>query len=103
MWKTKDLNVAPLLQRLFDNAKNNFKPSKQAIRHDNVVKQFAVSLLILTGKSGYELLQSNLGNALPSYSTVQRMISQKERVVEGTFYFDELREHLKGVGSSILR
>ena len=92
--KPKDSNVAPLLQRLFDNAKNNFKPSKQAIRHDNVVKLFAVSLL-LTGTSGYELLQSNLGNALPFYSTVQRMISQKERVVEGTFYFDELREHLK--------
>ena len=52
-------------------------------------------MLILTGKSGYEFLQSNLGNALPSYPTVQRMLSKKERIVEGTFYFDEVRDHLQ--------
>ena len=54
-------SVAPLLQRLFDNAQNNTSKSKHANRHDRVVKQFAAALLILTGKSGYELLQSNLG------------------------------------------
>ena len=52
-------------------------------------------MLILTGKGGYELLQNNLGDALPAYSTLQRMMSVKERLVEGDFYFSELVDHLK--------
>ena len=93
--RATDANVAPLLKKLFDNAQNNSSASKKGYRHDTTIKLFAVSLLILTGKSGYEFLQSNLGSALPSYATVQRMLSQKERIVEGTFYFDEVREHLQ--------
>ena len=58
----KESSVTPLLQRLFENAQHNGSTkSKHANRHDMVVKQFAAALLILTGKSGYELLQANLG------------------------------------------
>ena len=64
-------------------------------RRDDVVKKFALSLLILTGKGGYELLQKNLGDALPAYSTLQRMMSVKERLAEGQFYFDQLVDQLK--------
>ena len=77
-------SVTPLLQRIYDNARNNTKLSKNGNRHDELVKKFSLSLMILTGKSGYDLLQKN---ALPSYSTMQRMISTKERMVEGKFYF----------------
>ena len=67
---------------------------KKSNRHDGTVKKFALALLILTGKAGYELLQKNLGDALPAYSTLQRMMGYKERMVEGTFYFSELVDHL---------
>lgn len=60
--KAKESSVAPLLQRLFDNARNNgCAGSKHANRHDLIIKQFAAALVILIGKSGYDLLQANLG------------------------------------------
>ena len=68
---------------------------KKSNRHDMTVKKFGLALLIMTGKAGYELLQRNLGDALPGYGTLQRMMSLKERLVEGHFYFDELLNHLR--------
>lgn len=56
--------VAPLLLKIYENAKNNAK--KVSNRHNQTVKKFALALLILTGKSGYELLQKNLTDALPA-------------------------------------
>ena len=35
-----------------------------------------------------------MGNALPSLSTVQRVISTKQRINEGEFQFDQLEQHL---------
>ena len=84
--------VAPLLLRIYENAKNNVH--KKSNRHDHTVKKFALTLLILTGKAGYELLQKNLKDALPAYSSLQRLMGTKERMVEGTFYFIELVDHL---------
>ena len=91
--KKDDDKVAPLLRRIYENAKKN--SDLKSNRHDDVVKKFALSLLILTGKSGYELLEKNLGDALPAYSTLQRMMAIKERMVEGKFYFEELLKHLR--------
>ena len=85
--------MAPLLQRIYENAKSN--ANKNSNRHDGVVKKFALALLILIGNAGHELLQTNLKDALPAYSTLQCMMSLKERPVEGRFYFDELFAHLR--------
>ena len=72
---------------------NTCKKSKQAYHHDVVLRKFAFSLYCLIGKYGYELLSNNLGNALPSLRTVQRIIS-KQRINEGEFQFDQLQQHL---------
>ena len=91
----KDASTATLLKRLYENSiKNSSKKTTQGNRHDDIVKQFASCLLCIVGKGGYELLQSNLGNALPHISTAQRLISSRRKVVEGEFYFAELKEHL---------
>ena len=74
---------------------NSSKLSPQGYRHDDTVKQFAASLLCLTGSGGYGMLQANLGNALPHITTAQKVISQQRKIVEGEFYFDELLSHLK--------
>ena len=59
--------VAPILKRLYENAAlYASKKTRNAIRHDLVVKKFACCLYCLVGKSGYELLVGNLGTALPS-------------------------------------
>ena len=83
------------MQKLYENAMaNTCKKCKQAYRHDVVLRKFASSLYCLIGKYGYELLSSNLGNALPSLRTVQRIISTKQRINEGEFPFDQLQQHL---------
>ena len=60
-----------------------------------MIKKFACSLFCLIGKAGYQLLQVNLGNALPSIVTVLRDLATKKKVKEGDFLFDELVTHLK--------
>ena len=88
-------SVAPLLEKIYNNAVKNMEKSKSGVRHDSTVKKFSLALFILLGKSGYEFLQKNLGSALPAVATTMRMISQKERIEEGCFYFKELSDHLK--------
>ena len=87
------MKVQPLLQKIYENAQNNSRGSKHGYRHDSAVKQFATALFCLVGQSGYELLQSNLGSALPSVATILRLISHK-KIEEGQFYFDEVKTHL---------
>ena len=83
------------MRRLYNNAlENEKKKSPQGHRHDEVIKQFGTSLLCVNGKAGYELIQCNFGNGLPHFNTAQRVISEQRKVIEGEFYFDELKEHL---------
>ena len=92
--RAKEATVKPLLRRLLENAKkNNEDRAKRGYRHDMVIKDFAAALFCLIGRSGYELLQANLGGAIPTVCTVERMISKK-KLSEGKFYFDGLKEHL---------
>ena len=86
----KSITVKPILDMLYKNALTNASTSSsRANRHDKTIKIFASSIFCLVGKSGYEFLQSNLGDALPSLSTISRMISDKVRMREGQFLFDE--------------
>lgn len=59
--KSLESNISPLLQRLYNNAKTNISARKQGNRHDLVVKQFGIAMLILAGKSTYEFIQANFG------------------------------------------
>ena len=89
-------SVQPILRRLLENAeRNNQSTTSKGNRHDQMIKKFACSLFCLIGKAGYQLLQVNLGNALPSIVTVLRDLATKKKVKEGDFLFDELVTHLK--------
>ena len=88
-------NVSPLLKLMFENAvKNSTRKSSQGHRHHDTIKEFAASLLCLIGSGGYELIQINLGNALPHVSTSRRLIATQRKVTEEEFYFDELKSQL---------
>ena len=92
----EDSNVAPLLKLLYENSiKNSKRKSGNGHRHDDNIKEFSASLLCLLGNAGYELIQANLGNALPHVSTPRRLIYSQQKVTEGQFYFDELKSHLE--------
>ena len=76
--ESNDDFVASIMKKLYENAKNNAsKKSKYGIRHDSIIKNFAASLYCLIGKSGYEMLVTNLGCGLPSVATVQKMLRKK--------------------------
>ena len=76
-----DDSVTPVMKLLFENAKKNpMCASKQANRHDITVNKFASSLYCLVGKGGYELLLANLGYALPSITSIQRMITCTKKI-----------------------
>lgn len=87
--------IAPLLQKLYTNAQSNAnKASPQGYRHVDTIKNFSGSLLCLIGAAGYDLLHANFGCALPHISTVRKMIAERRKIIEGEFYFEELRLHL---------
>ena len=67
----------------------------KANRNDKTVKKVASSLFCIVGKSGYDLLLTNLGSALPSLSCIQRSLSSHKKMKEGDYQFGELSEHLK--------
>lgn len=88
--------IAPLLKKLYTNAQNNAtRNSPQGHRHVDIIKSFAGSLLCMIGSAGYDLLQSNLGSALPHISTARKVIASERKIIEGEFYFDELLNHLQ--------
>ena len=92
--------VFPVMKLSFENVKNNSMcASKQVNRHDITVKKIASSLYCLVGKGGYELLLANLGCALPSITSIQRMITCPKKICEGEFQFDQLSHHLKSFNS----
>ena len=93
--KDSDKTVAPLLLRLYKNAEANTSKPKQGHRYDMVIRNFAVSLYIIMGTSGYEMLRCNLGNSLPHVSVAQRILAKGKKIKEGQFFFDELKQHLE--------
>ena len=89
------VSVKPILETLYRNAQShNLLKSKNAYRHSDLVKKFSSSLMCIVGRSGYEFIQSNFGNALPSIATVNRSVSVKAPIKEGEFYFQDVKDHL---------
>lgn len=89
------MSVAPLLQRLYKCAETNTSKPKQGRRYDDVIKNFGVAIYIIMGKGGYEMLRANLGCSLPHVSVVIKILSKMEKIKEGEFMFDLLKEHLE--------
>ena len=83
--ETDKIRVTPLLQPIFENARNSSGGSKQGYHHYLIVKKFGAALYCLVGKSGFDLLPTNLGSALPSLSSVQRLGTIK-KVEEGVLF-----------------
>lgn len=84
-----------IFKKLLLNAQENCKQVPRHRRHDEVIKKFSISLLLLAGPSVYKLLHVNMPEALPSLRTVEREVKKHySPIVEGKFKFDELSTHL---------
>ena len=84
-----------LLRSLVDAARVNVGRSKGGYRFESSLKQLFSYIYSVGGRFAYEVLQKNLGCAIPTISTICRTVSQFSlRVSEGLFRFKELREYL---------
>ena len=81
--------------KLFKNVQNNCRLVPQARRHNEIVKSYSLSLLVMVGQSSYKLIHANMPEAFPSLSTVEREASKHYHPLkEGEFLFDKLAAHL---------
>ena len=84
-----------ILKQLFLSAEKNHESCPTHRRHPSILKKFTTIVFILAGPMAYELIQQNMPQALPSIRTIQSAIhSEYKTISEGSFRFDELREHL---------
>ena len=84
-----------LFKKLIDNAQNNCSLVPKARRHNEIVKSYSLSLLVMIGPSAYKLIHANMPEAFPSLSTVEREASKRYHPLkEGEFLFDKLAAHL---------
>ena len=94
-------NVSCMLKELMENAEKNSQRCKHGVRHQEVVKKFATSLLIYCGPMAYRFLQTNLATAIPSLRSVQRIITRDYKTfIEGDFRFEDLLDHLNSFNAA---
>jgi len=83
-----------LFKKLIENAQNNCRLVPKARRHNEIVKSYSLSLLVMVGPSSYNLIHANMPEAFPSLSTVEREASKcYHPLKEGEFLFDKLAAH----------
>ena len=88
--------VEMILQKMLKTAQDNISKFSNQRRHESLIVKFAISLFLYSGPMAYNLLYSNMPNALPSLRTVQRKVNAEYKIIkEGSFRFDELQQHLQ--------
>ena len=88
------------LASLIDTITSNLTKSPNNYRFSESVEQFAMSLYILGGKMTYLFVRMNLSPALPSITTLNKLILNSDsKVNEGEFRFDLLCEYFHRIDS----
>lgn len=84
-----------VLQKLLETANQNHSRPKAGRRFNREVKQWALSLRIIAGPTGYSMVQKNLELALPSLSRINyHMHNKGPMIIEGVPRFEELKIYL---------
>ncbi|CAM4866515.1 unnamed protein product [Rotaria socialis] len=77
-----------------DAITNNLTKSRNHFRYSDTIKNFALSLYILGGKSTYEFIRLNLPGSFPSVTILNRLISNANaKISEAEFRFSQLQKH----------
>lgn len=94
--ETKKEKLSLFLQKLLDNAIGNSDHMGNNNSYDEFTKNVSLYLFYTAGRIAYETLQANLKNCLPSISTLNRFVDNKQkRLEEGSFDFEGLRDFLE--------
>ncbi|KAK4873831.1 hypothetical protein RN001_013191 [Aquatica leii] len=84
----------PFLEILKETAIANSKHRKHGSRLSKPLKLFSLYLFIVGGRLTYELLYYNLSSALPSITTLNRLLDEGSKIVAGVPRFLELKNYL---------
>ena len=94
------VSFTTILKEMICNAEKNCGQYRTHRRHPIILKKFATALFLLAGPLAYEFIHQNMPEALPCVRSIQAAIhSEYKTIHEGTFRFDELREHLDQYGA----
>lgn len=84
------------LRKLLATADQNALREKHGYRYDDLIKQFATYIRMISGPLAYETFQKNLECALPTLQSINRYIrSTNCKIIEGVLRCDELRLYLE--------
>lgn len=95
MRKTKDLELLQpgFLNRLFTHIRKNNNKGRNL--YDEDIREIALYLYTLSGRSAYEVWQKNLRGGLPSVPSCQSYLKKCKRTDEGEILFERIAESLK--------
>ena len=95
-----NVSFTSILREMIYNAEKNCGQYRTHRRHPIILKKFATALLLLAGPLAYEFIHHNMREVLPCVRSIQAVIHLEYKTIhEGTFRFDELREHLDQYGA----
>jgi hypothetical protein len=81
------------------NLFSNVSRVSSSFRYEQSVKDFAVCLYILGGKTAYELLRLNIPGSLPNHTSLQSILAtSKHQFVEGEFQYERLEKFVAPLG-----
>ncbi|CAF1140203.1 unnamed protein product [Rotaria magnacalcarata] len=82
------------ISSFIDTIANNIVKSKQGQCYDDSMKKFAILLYTFGGKLAYQLVRINIIGALPSLSTLSRLMSNTDTIItEGRFRIMALKQY----------
>lgn len=88
-------NLSDFLKKLLEIAQNNLKGPQSKNLYDTATKKFALYIFYVGGRLLYETLHANLGNSLPSISTLNRFLAtNRQSLEEGEIDFEGLLGYL---------
>lgn len=88
-------NLSDFLKKLLEIAQNNLKGPQSKNLYDTPTKKIALYIFYVDGRLLYETLHANLGNSLPSISTLNRFLAtNRQSLEEGEIYFEGLLGYL---------
>ena len=89
------ISFTNVFQELIKNAGHNHDKHPTRRRHSETIRKFTTALFLFAGPLAYEFIQQNVPQALPCARTIQTAIHSEYQVIdEGSFRFDELKEHI---------
>lgn len=89
------------LPQMYAHMKSNQQKSKYCSAYSDYMKNVALYIFAIAGRSAYSLMEANMKGALPSLTTLQSFMNKKESFDEARFRFREIREEMIESGEEL--